>query len=131
MTDIGGRNVGLSGMGHPKTGIPFTEKGAPIFDNVAVCDLSISREIASVKNEILHFKAATNELNRLIETGVISKSHFSAEALLKIQKGEPHIPGFTWHHHEDFSRMQLVPRQYHGGTGHDGGMKYWPFTAGE
>jgi filamentous hemagglutinin len=130
MTDIGGRNVGLSGMGHPKTGIPFTEKGAPIFDNVAVCDLRISREIASVKNRNLHATEATAQLNKLIESGVISKSHFSPDALLKIEKGSANIPGFVWHHHEDFSRMQLVPEWYHVKTGHDG-MKFWPFTTGK
>jgi hypothetical protein len=35
---------------------------------------------------------------------------------------------YTWHHHEDFSRMQLVPESLHSATGHDGGMKFWPFT---
>jgi hypothetical protein len=95
MTDIGGKNVGLSGMWHAKTGIPFTEKGAPIFDSVAVCDLKIPREVAGVEIMKLHFKTATSELNRLIEVGVISKSHFSSEALVKIQKGSANIPGFT------------------------------------
>jgi hypothetical protein len=129
MTDIGGKNVGLSVIGHAKTGIPFTEKGAPIFDSVAVCDLRLPREVASVDNIKLHFKTATTKLNQLIEGGVIPRSHFSPEALLKIQKGETHIPGFIWHHHEDFSRMQLVPEWYHVKTGHDGGMKFWPFTS--
>ena len=128
MTDIKGRNVKLSGMVHPETGIVFTEKGMPIFDSVAVCDLKISQKTASIKNSKLHFKEATAELSKLIEAGVISKKYFTEETINAINKpGAIRVPGYIWHHHEDFSRIQLVPEWYHIKTGHEGGMKLWPF----
>ncbi|HEZ4390548.1 TPA: HNH endonuclease, partial [Neisseria meningitidis] len=36
-------------------------------------------------------------------------------------KGEPKIPNYTWHHHQDTGRMQLVPEEKHSPTGHIGG----------
>jgi hypothetical protein len=128
MTDIGGKNVGLSGMGHAKTGIPFTEKGAPIFDSVAVCDLRIPREVALQNNDKLHKTAATRQLKADIEAGIVKKEFFTQEAFDAIKAEQATITGFIWHHHEDVGRMQLVPRWYHEKTGHDGGMKFWPFT---
>jgi hypothetical protein len=34
-------------------------------------------------------------------------------------------PYFTWHHHQDVGRMQLVPRTIHRDTGHIGGFEMW------
>jgi RHS repeat-associated protein len=33
--------------------------------------------------------------------------------------------GFVWHHHEDYGRMQLVPKEIHAGTPHYGGWSIW------
>ena len=129
MTDIDGRNVKLSGKNHSVTKIPFTNKGAPIFDSIVVCDLRIPVQVASINNADLHFKEATIQLKKMIHMGVISKNLFSEEALIAIEHEVAHIPGFTWHHHEDFSRLQLVPQWHHSKTGHDGGMKFWPFKS--
>lgn len=38
-----------------------------------------------------------------------------------IQSGKAKIPGYTWHHHQDTGRMQLVPHWEHSKTGHIGG----------
>jgi len=35
------------------------------------------------------------------------------------------VPGYTWHHHQERGRMQLVPTDIHDETGHTGGMKMW------
>lgn len=32
---------------------------------------------------------------------------------------------FTWHHHQDVGRMQLVDYTIHRKTGHTGGYKIW------
>jgi hypothetical protein len=32
---------------------------------------------------------------------------------------------YTWHHHQDVGRMQLVPRKIHADTGHVGGFDMW------
>ena len=36
-------------------------------------------------------------------------------------KGKSKIPDYTWHHHQDTGRMQLVPEWEHSKTGHIGG----------
>ncbi|HEZ1083724.1 TPA: HNH endonuclease, partial [Neisseria meningitidis] len=36
------------------------------------------------------------------------------------EKGESKIPDYTWHHHQDAGRMQLVPEEKHSPTGHIG-----------
>lgn len=35
------------------------------------------------------------------------------------------IRGFTWHHHQQFGRMQLVPTSLHQQIGHVGGRHIW------
>ncbi|RDE99465.1 hypothetical protein DPV99_11955 [Aggregatibacter aphrophilus] len=38
-----------------------------------------------------------------------------------IKAGKEKIPGFTWHHHQDTGRMQLIDQDIHKKTGHIGG----------
>ena len=33
--------------------------------------------------------------------------------------------GYTWHHHQDNGRMQLVESEVHRKTGHTGGFSLW------
>lgn len=35
------------------------------------------------------------------------------------------IKGFTWHHHQEIGKMQLVPRDIHEWIKHIGGNKLW------
>lgn len=45
------------------------------------------------------------------------------------RRGSDKITGFTWHHHQDMGRMQLIPQSVHDVTGHVGGMKMWTFES--
>ncbi|WP_395146249.1 HNH endonuclease [Armatimonas sp.] len=36
-------------------------------------------------------------------------------------QGNAKVPGFTWHHHKNGVRLQLVDRWEHSKTGHAGG----------
>ncbi|WP_394325567.1 HNH endonuclease [Methanosarcina barkeri] len=66
-----------------------------------------------------HFE---NHFKILIKKRNASLTSFTPEQLSAIKGGRAQIPGFTWHHHQDFSRMQLVPtEEYHKRTGHVGG----------
>jgi len=38
-----------------------------------------------------------------------------------MKSGNAKIPGYTWHHHQDRGRMQLVDETVHRRTGHIGG----------
>jgi phage-related protein len=116
-------NVRLAGQRHPVTGIPFDTRGFPIFDHVAAFDTRIPSATSSVADRGLHFRTATSELRDAIRSGRISAGRFSADQLRAIEEGAEKVPGFTWHHHQDFGRMQLVPTDIHAPTTHIGGFR--------
>ncbi|MGU3588300.1 HNH endonuclease [Methylobacterium brachiatum] len=122
-------------------GIPFDVRGFPIFDGVSVVDLRIVDRVrfASVDSKT-QLAMATRELRSIINaeagyTGNWSeklleyynkgeigyKFKFSDKQLAAIKDGAGKIPGYTWHHHQDFTRMQLVPTDIHSKVGHIGG----------
>ncbi|MDO4879413.1 MAG: HNH endonuclease [Neisseria sp.] len=66
-------------------------------------------------------RMATRELRDQINSGKISSSQFTAEQLKAIKGGKAKIPEYTWHHHQDRGRMQLVKQGKHKDAGHIGG----------
>lgn len=113
-------NVKLAGKKHPVTGVPFDVKGFPIFDNIAKYDtrLNINQFRASSYNE--QMRMATRDLYKhLGEDGI--KKQFNAEQISAIKAGKEKIPDYTWHHHQDTGRMQLIETRIHTQTGHIGG----------
>jgi hypothetical protein len=92
------RNAHLAGKTHPKTGVPFNKNGHPEFGNVAIADVKIK-------------PTGSRRLDR-------SAANKAA--------GLPETPdGYTWHHHQEHGRMQLVPSELHQATGHTGGFSLW------
>jgi RHS repeat-associated protein len=93
------RNLKLAGQNHPVTGIPFNSSGFPDFSSVAV------------------------ETVQIEYTG----TRFADEAAANAEAGLESTPeGYTWHHVEDGTTMQLVPRDIHAATGHTGGFSIHP-----
>ena len=118
----------LAGQRHPTTGIPFDERGFPIFDDVARFDTRLPSTVSGVADSDLHMETATRQLREAIQRGQVSEARFSAEQLKVIMREKPppqRVPGYTWHHHQERGRMQLVPTDIHDETGHTGGMKMW------
>ncbi|MBO7536854.1 MAG: HNH endonuclease [Alphaproteobacteria bacterium] len=109
---------------YAKTGIFYNIRGYPIFEKVAVCDLKLPTGIAKVQNRNLHARYATRMLRKGIKSGKIDSSKFNNVQISAINLGQAKIPGYTWHHHQNFRRMQLVPEEYHA-TPHDGGFSLW------
>lgn len=92
------RNGDLAGGVHPKTGVPFDEEGYPDFSNWRHPD------VPDVQIEL---------------TGDRGKDFAAANA----QAGLSETPsGYTWHHHQDPGKMQLIDRTVHAKTGHTGGF---------
>jgi hypothetical protein len=87
----------LAGQRHPKTGVPFDAKRFPDFKAAGVVNAEV--QITQTGTRAGDFKAA-NEAARFKETP----------------------RGMTWHHHQDGTTMQLVPRDIHMQTGHTGGF---------
>ncbi|MFP8733597.1 HNH endonuclease [Klebsiella aerogenes] len=66
-------------------------------------------------------RMASRDLKIAIERGEINPSKFTVEEVKRINAGSYKIPNYTWHHHQDLGRMQLVPTNKHNPTGHIGG----------
>ena len=97
------RNKALAGQNHPVTGIPFDAHGFPDFSSVATKTVKIE----FTGNRLSDFAAAN-----------------SAASLSSTPRG------FTWHHHQDGTTMQLVPSGIHQQTGHTGGFALNPIVPG-
>jgi len=110
---------------HPGTNILIDERGFPVYDDVARFDTRLSDSIASVPSRRLHGQEATRALNDAILKGQVRAGQFSPQQMAAIEAGSERIPGFTWHHHQQFGRMQLVPSTIHRAVGHVGGFKFW------
>ncbi len=115
-----GKNVKLANQSHPKTGVPFDSKGFPNFEKDVKYDTRINTKEFRSKGSTGQMRLATKDLAEAIQKGQVRKSSFNTEQLRAIEKGESKIPDYTWHHHQDTGRMQLVPEKSHHDTGHIG-----------
>jgi hypothetical protein len=94
------RNAHLAGKTHPKTGVPFDKAGYPDFNAVGVVKVEV--KISPTGSRPGDFRAANKAA------------------------GFPETPkGYTWHHHQDGTTMQLVPHGIHAETGHTGGFSHY------
>ncbi len=114
-------NVKYAGRKHPVSGVVFDNKGFPIFDDIAIYDTRLNQKAFYATDRIGQMRMATRDLREKINSGKISRSQFSPEQLKAIQGGKSKIPEYTWHHHQDSGRMQLVNEKIHSDTGHIGG----------
>ena len=91
------RNGHLAGQHHPTTQLPFDAEGYPDF-----------RAAGLVKVEV-----------KIKPTGTQRGDQNAANRVA----GYSNTPdGYTWHHHQDGTTMQLVPKELHRQTGHTGGF---------
>lgn len=116
-------NRHLKNKCHPVTGVPFNDMGYPVFSYVY--EAQLPDDIARVNDRELHYIAATQILSGAIEQGLIPRHFFNEPQLTAIIYGASKIPGYTWHHSENFGKMQLVDAYVHDRTGHAGGMFAW------
>ena len=88
-----GKNVKLAGQSHPKTGVPFDNKGFPIFDKYSKFDTKINANQFRSTDSKGQMKMATQNLANAIKNGQINASSFSSEQIKAIQSGKVKIPG--------------------------------------
>jgi hypothetical protein len=85
-------------------GVRFSEDGFPEFTKYAK-DLGDGKKFVKIEPQVSHsldVKAA-NDLSGFKTTP----------------------PGYTWHHHQEFGRMELVPTDIHREVSHSGGASIW------
>ncbi|EEK84759.1 DNase/tRNase domain of colicin-like bacteriocin family protein [Bacillus cereus ATCC 4342] len=115
------RKGDLAGDKHPVTGIPYDADGFPIFESKGEVLL---KEADFKKSRTTQSRKCSKALYEQIMENPELALKFTEEEiqLFKIGKTPEH---YTWHHHQDAGRMQLVDYQTHHDTGHTGGYKIW------
>lgn len=115
------RKGDLAGDKHPVTGIPYDAEGFPIFESKGEV---ILKEADFKKSRTTQSRKCSKVLYEQIMKNPELALKFTDEEiqLFKIGKTPEH---YTWHHHQDTGRMQLVDYQTHHDTGHTGGYKIW------
>jgi hypothetical protein len=101
------RNGHLGGDKHPKTDVPFSNDGFPDFKGHLYSG-------GKGKNDVL-----------IKPTYDRTKDFNAADQAAGYNSENPRPKGYTWHHHQDRGRMQLVETEAHRKTGHTGGFKIW------
>lgn len=114
-------NARLAGQAHPRTDIVFDQRGFPIFDDVTRYDTRFPASAFNATDYAGQMRMATRDLRTTMADNPQLRSQFTRPQLDAIQGGRAKIPDFTWHHHQDSGRMQLVPSTTHRRTGHIGG----------
>jgi colicin-lik colicin-like DNase/tRNase family protein len=75
-----------------------------------------------------HYKAANQKLSQAIkkDPGLAKELGLSADAIEKLPTSTKPPDGYSWHHHQDVGRMQLVNLDEHQlAAPHTGGMAIW------
>ncbi|WP_242434913.1 HNH endonuclease, partial [Bacillus cereus] len=111
----------LAGDKHPVTGIPYDLDGFPIFESKGEVFL---KEADFKKSRPTHFRKCNKAFYKQIMEDPNLASKFTEEEIQMFKQGET-PKNYTWHHHQDAGRMQLVDYQIHHDTGHTGGNRIW------
>ncbi|MBM7703558.1 HNH endonuclease [Metabacillus iocasae] len=133
--EIDTRNDHLTGDVHPETGVPFVERTIelpngetqigtfPVFEPVAEVQIP---EDFYLRSDAVHFSYANHELYDMIQQDPSLASELNLTTYELQQLSQGHTPeGYTWHHHEEPGRLQLVKEDIHHNTGHTGGRELW------
>ena len=128
-------NQHLEGTVHPETGVPFdaklveTNEGFkegvfPDFsENHCVYDAQLPEDLHKA-SDYEQAKHLNEQLYQTYENGTLDTDQFADRQLEQIRNGDK-PEGYTWHHHEEPGRMQLVDTEVHAKTLHTGGRSIW------
>lgn len=118
---------------HPDTGVPYVEKivedenGEKVKVVVPVFESSFDAQLPEDKLQSTdreQFKESNKQLKEAIEKDPELAKKFTGEQLEQIENDDT-PDGYTWHHHEDKGKMQLVDTEVHNNTRHTGGKAIW------
>ncbi|MFI8710097.1 WXG100 family type VII secretion target [Bacillus sp. NPDC077411] len=115
------RRGDLAGDKHPVTGIPYNADGFPIFEPKGEV---ILEEKDFKKTRQAHDTICNKALYKQIMENPELASKFTETEIQALKRGD-NPRGYTWHHHQDTGRMQLVEYEIHKDTGHTGGYRIW------
>lgn len=110
-----------NGIVHPVTKVRYSEKGYPIFK--AATEVNLPKYLYFAR-DAKQFEYATKELAAQIEKNPALAEKFTPRQIEYIKNGRT-PEGYTWHHHEDSGKLQLVETSVHQQTAHKGGRSIW------
>ena len=125
-------NEEFAGKKHPETEVPYVEKivdvngvkiqvVVPEFPDVIEVLLPDKLRLAS---EAEQFTYLNNCLKEEIKSNPELRAQFTEVQIAMIERGlKP--KGFTWHHNEEWGKMQLTKTDIHERTRHTGGNSIW------
>ncbi len=128
-------NQHLEGTVHPETGVFFdaklveTNEGFkegvfPDFsENHCVYDAQLPEDLHKA-SDYEQAKHLNEQLCQAYENGTLDTEQLADRQLEQIRNGDK-PEGYTWHHHEEPGRMQLVDTEVHAKTPHTGGRNIW------
>lgn len=129
-------NQALKDKLHPETDVPYRESSVCLPDGSIVTgvfpEFSPDVEVQLDRNDnndykgsrVSHEIQANIKLHEVIVDEPSLSGRFTGEQLQQIRDGET-PDGYTWHHHEQPGRMQLVDSNTHRDTRHTGGYAIW------
>lgn len=127
-------NDHLEGSVHPETKVPFIKKEVEIDGESKILDFPDFSEHCRFEtqlpenlhkaNDYQHSKHCNEQLRQALENGSLDPEQFTDRQLERIRNGDK-PEGYTWHHHEEPGRMQLVDYEIHARTPHIGGRSLW------
>jgi DNase/tRNase domain of colicin-like bacteriocin len=127
------RNSELAGTVHPETEVPFVRDVVRLPDGTLregvfpEFDAAFETSLPNALRQGTDFQQSefcNGELRDAVDSDPALKSTFSDTEIREIGAAET-PDGYTWHHHQDTGRMQLVDSRVHLATGHTGGKDLW------
>lgn len=127
------RNDQLDGQLHSVTGVYYEAQTVelpngsevvgvfPVFDAVAEVQLPVELYESTDAN---HFLYANQSLSISIDQDPSLGNQFTAFQLNQLNTGLT-PEGYSWHHHEQAGKLQLVDEETHSQSGHSGGRSIW------
>jgi hypothetical protein len=106
---------------HPISGVRYDAQGFPVFDAVGRVDLPPGLYQAVDNTQ---FRFCNQKLARDAASNRDLERKFTPAQLAQMERGD-NPDGYTWHHHQDKGRMELVATAQHDPTPHVGGGSIW------
>ena len=121
-SDLEGKKHPISGVLYERDTLPDGREGVfPVFP--AITEVQLPKEMYQ-ETDAKQFKTCNEELKAQIKNNPELKPRFTPEQIEQIENGRT-PSGYTWHHHQQDGKMQLVPTDIHDKSAHTGGKALW------
>ncbi len=85
---------------------------------------SQAHQTAATRQILKEAEEVALEMGKSVDD-VLSGMGFDASQISEIKVGRSKINGYTWHHHQESGRLQLIVESVHDIFRHNGGFSIW------